>query len=419
MTYDDFVRSKFNERQAVESRPLNNPGSLFDWQQRIVEQALERNRSAIFAECGLGKTAMQLKFAEHVPGRVLILAPLAVGQQTVQESQKFGIEDVAFSKYPIDSRIVVTNYENLRNFEGIRWNGIVLDESSILKGFDGKTSSYIIAFSGLIPWRLACTATPAPNDWTELAMHSEFVGNLRRNEMFGRFFVNDMGLPGSAKWRLKKHAKDLFWEWVRTWSSIAKMPSDFGGDDTAFVLPEKRVQVSTTESKNEDMGMLFSMPVSTLTERRSARKSSLGDRCAKAASMVNGKPAVVWVGLNAEHEEVLQRLAERNVDAVGIKGADKPEDKEERLSGFASGKYQVLVTKPSIAGFGLNWQHCAHQIFVGIDDSFERYYQAVRRSWRFGQKSDVTIDIIISEAEMPVLNNILRKEKEHARLMGD
>lgn len=418
MIYSDFIASKFKARHAVEPIGLRDAGTLFNWQSRIVDQALSRNRAAIFAECGLGKTAMQLKFAEHVPGRVLILAPLAVGQQTEDEARKFGIENVEFSRDASDARIVVTNYENLHKFEGQCWSGIVLDESSILKGFQGRTSAHIIGFASTIPFRLACTATPAPNDWTELAMHSEFVGALNRNEMFARFFINDMKAPGSNKWRLKRHAKKAFWEWVRTWAAIAARPSDFGGNDADYELPKKIIRVHKTQSRNEDLGFLFAMPVSTLEERRASRKASVEDRCDLAMSLINNDPVVIWVGLNAEHDAICGRLSNQGVPFVAIKGADDAADKEERLRAFSSGSVNVIVTKPSIAGFGLNWQHCAHQVFIGIDDSFERYYQAIRRCWRFGQKRPVKIDIIISESEDPIVRNIIEKEEKHARLMG-
>lgn len=386
---------------------------LFPFQRDIVRWALRRGRAAIFADCGLGKTAMQLEWAHHVSARtdwpVLILAPLAVSSQTVKEGEKFGIK-VTLCRAQADARpgINITNYEMLHHFEAGRFSGIVLDESSILKHHDAKTRGAIIDAFGKTPYRLACTATPAPNDFMELGNHSEFLGIMRRMEMLSMFFVHDGG--ETQKWRLKGHAESEFWRWLASWAVMMRKPSDLGYEDDGFSLPPLRLHHSIVKATDTIDGMLFPLPASTLHERRSARRASLSDRVAAVADMANAtnEQWLIWCDLNAEGDSATKAID----GAVQVAGADDTETKESRMIGFAAGEHRVLVSKPSIAGHGMNWQNCANVAFLGLSDSFESYYQAIRRCWRFGQSREVNCHIITSDIEGAVLANIQRKERD-------
>jgi hypothetical protein len=384
--------------------------SLYDFQQDIVQFATRKGRAAIFAECGLGKTPMQLEWArqitEHTGGNVLILAPLAVAAQTVREGDKFGIEVTHARETDQAGQITVTNYEGLGGFADLPWSGVVLDESSILKAFDGKTREALTAWASEIPYRLCATATPSPNDYEELGGHSEFLGVLNRRQMLAEFFVND-GLS-AAHWRLKGHAQHLYWHWIRTWASALRSPRDLGYEHAGFDLPPLNVEVITVDADAVSEDRLFAVPVATLQERRQARRESLDERVDHAAAIVNAYdgPCVVWCDLNSESDALTKAIP----DAVEVRGADTPDDKEARLLAFTNGDARVLVTKPRIGGWGLNWQHCSRMVFVGLSDSYESYYQAVRRCWRFGQIRPVEVTIIASNREQAVLENVRRKE---------
>jgi len=382
---------------------------LFDFQRDIVNWALRRGRAAIFADCGMGKTPMQLEWAKHIPGEVLILAPLAVSAQTVREGAKFGVP-VAYARKDsqITERITVTNYEMLDHFDIDRFAGVVLDESSILKAYDGKTRTAIIDGFAQTPFRLACTATPAPNDYMELGNHSQFLGVMSYTEMLSMFFVHDGG--ETQKWRLKGHAESEFWRWLCSWAVMIRKPSDLGYDDGDFKLPEMVMHDVTVRVDTPTTGMLFAIEAGTLQERIAARRDTVADRVAHCAAIAKStdKPFLVWCNLNSESAALVKAIP----GAVEVKGSDSVEKKEKDLLAFSAGEIRCLVTKPTIAGHGLNWQHCADMAFVGLSDSYEQFYQAVRRCWRFGQTQSVNVHVICAETEGAVVQNIKRKERE-------
>ncbi len=409
MSYQDFITRK----QHVD----NDSGHivsfvndmLFPFQAAIVKWAIRKGRAAIFADCGMGKTAMQLEWARNVPGRVLVIAPLAVSQQTIREGEKFGIHaEYATHQEGSDCQIVVTNYERLDSFTADGWSGIVLDESSIIKSFTGKIRDDIIGRFLSVPYRLACTATPAPNDFMELGNHSEFCGAMTRTEMLSMFFVHDGG--ETQKWRLKGHAQGDFWRWLCSWAVMVRKPSDIGFDDAGFTLPPIRYHHHTVQASNGATDMLFAMPANTLQERVAARRDTVLERAQKMADIVNTTPGpwVIWCNRNDESEAITRMIA----GSVEVTGSMKAEDKAKLLHDFSNDGFRVLVTKPKIAGFGMNWQHCANVGFLGLNDSWESYYQAVRRCWRFGQKREVNIHIVTADIEGAVVENIKRKEKD-------
>lgn len=412
--YASFLAQKqiiLEESGMTIAKPGLNP-LLFEFQSDIVAWALRKGRAAIFCDCGLGKTFMQLEWAKHVPGNVLILAPLSVAQQTEREGAKFGIE-VRYSRKPIDTKITAANYEMLEHFNPSDYQGIVLDESSILKSFEGKFRNQIIESFGRTPFRLACTATPAPNDYMELGNHSEFLGALTRTEMLSTFFVHDGG--ETSKWRLKRHAERDFWKWICSWAVMMRKPSDLGYSDEGFILPPLKIHDVTLDAIKPTEGMLFAMPASTLQERRQARSGSVEERAGEVARIVKSKRKdswLIWCNLNSESEAATSFIP----GAVEIRGSDSREDKELRMLAFSEGAIRVLVTKPSICGWGMNWQHCSNVVFLGLSDSYEQFYQAVRRCWRFGQKNPVDCYIVTSSNEGAVTENIKRKEKDAARM---
>lgn len=394
--------------------------ALFGFQRDIVLWALRRGRAAIFADCGLGKTLMQLSWAQEVEKHtgcpVLILAPLAVGKQSARIGQSFGFDvRLCQSQEDVKPGINVTNYERLHLFDTLAFDGIVLDESSILKSFDGKTRRDLTAFADGTPYRLACTATPAPNDLVELTNHAEFLEIMSAKEIIALFFTQDGNTTHA--WRLKGHAREDFWRWVASWAVVLRQPSDLGYPDDGFVLPPL-VMHQITVAVHEDAasnGRLFPVEAITLQERQSARRDSIGDRVRTCAEMINGsdKPWIVWCNLNAESAA----LAALIPDAVEVAGSHSPEHKESAMMDFAEGRVRVLVTKPSIAGFGMNWQHCNKVAFVGLSDSYEQFYQSVRRCWRFGQMNPVDCYMITAQTEGAVVKNIQRKEQGAREMM--
>ncbi len=414
MKYEEFIKSKevFDAPTGLTDVPELNP-MLFSFQKDIVRWALKRGRAAIWADCGLGKGPMALEWARHIPGDVLIVAPLAVSRQFKREADKFGITiGIAKSAANIKERITVTNYERLDGFDTSRFTGVVLDESSILKSHDGKTRTALIDSFSRTPFRLCCTATPAPNDHMELANHAEFLGTMSRVEMLSMFFVHDGG--ETSKWRLKGHAEGDFWRWLASWAVMMRKPSDLGYKDDNFKLPEIKIHSHTVSVEKATNGFLFALEANTLQERIGARRETIEDRVRACASIVNGtdRPFLVWCNLNTE-SEALGKMIE---GAVEVKGSDTPEEKESAMIGFTEGKIRVLVTKPSIAGFGMNWQHCADMAFVGLSDSYEQYYQAIRRCWRFGQKRQVNVHIITASTEGSIVENIRRKESDATKM---
>ena len=407
--YNSFLAGKrvTDAPTGLDEIPDLNP-SLFDFQHDITRWALRRGRAAIFADCGMGKTLMQLEWARCVPGRVLIVAPLAVASQTVAEAKRFSIPGVAYHRSDDSATpIVVCNYEMLDRFDPADFTGIVLDESSILKSYTGKFRNQIIQDWGRIPFRLCATATPAPNDFMELGNHAEFLGAMSRVEMLASFFVHDGG--ETQKWRLKGHAESEFWKWLCSWAVMIRKPSDLGYDDGKFILPECHIHQVQVDHNPETEGMLFALEARTLIERRSARKSSLLERVGTVADMVNQSKEcwLVWCDLNMESDALCRAIP----DAVEVRGSDDLHVKEQRLNGFSKGEHRVLVTKPSIAGWGMNWQHCAHVAFTGLSDSYEQFYQAIRRCWRFGQDREVNCYVVTASTEGAVVANIKRKER--------
>jgi superfamily II DNA or RNA helicase len=414
MNYAEFVFEKLAAADPVGIQDeLHLADGLFPHQVDLVRWALKRGRAAIFADTGLGKTRMQLAWADAVhrkTGRsVLILAPLAVSAQTAAEGEGIGIQVTHLrSDWELTPGINITNYERMHKINPAWFGGVVLDESSIIKHHDAKTFSILTEAFRNTPYKLCATATPAPNDWTELGTHAEFLGIRQRQEMLAEFFTHDGG--DTQTWRLKGHARKIFWQWVVSWGALIRRPSDLGHDDTAYKLPPLHLHEHHVSVEMPTNGMLFALEAQTLSERRDARRASLADRVAECAAIVNAdnEPWIVWCDLNAEGDALRHAIP----GAVEIRGSDTPEDKERRLIDFAQGRIRVLITKPSIAGFGLNWQHCNRMAFVGVTDSFESYYQAVRRCWRFGQKREVHVHIFASDAEGAIVANLKRKERD-------
>lgn len=421
MKYEDFVKAKRRSEVPTGHNPGELNSNLFDFQRTIVSWAIRRGRAAIFADTGLGKTLMQLSWAHdvasHTGGSVLVLAPLAVSEQTIEQGAKFGIEVKRVPKgESVDGPgIWITNYERIDAIDFGSLAGLVLDESSILKSQDGKTRTKIIEQSQSVPYRLSCTATPSPNDFDELGNQCEFLGVMTRNEMLATYFVNDTGDTGT--WKLKGWGASRFWEWMGSWAVVLRSPSDLGFDGSRYELPplEYFEHVVETEPLGDD---LFSRPAMGLAERRKAQRNSVEARCQSLADLVNQEPNdpwLIWCHLNDEAD----LLAKMIPGAVNVKGSDTPESKAENLLGFANGKFRVLVTKPKLAGMGLNWQHCARMAFVGLDDSFEKFYQAVRRCYRFGQTRSVQVHMFTAENEGQILANLKRKEIAHHEMSAN
>lgn len=413
MTYQDFLKTK--QLKIVDSgfdtsRADINP-MMFDYQKDIVQWALKKGRAAVFSDTGTGKTLMQLEWAykvnDHTGGDVLIIAPLNVVKQTAEtEAAKFGYT-VTACRHQEDVRpgINITNYEMLEHFNASKFVGVVLDESSILKSFTGKYKQMIIDKFERTEYKLSCTATPSPNDHMELGNQCEFLNVMSRTEMLAEYFIHDGG--DTSKWRLKGHCQQTFWEWVATWAVCVRKPSDLGYSDDDYVLPELRIHQSVLETEKADYEMI-PMVASTLSERREARKAGLNDRVEAAARMVNESDEqwLVWCDYNDESAALHKAI----VDNVEVKGSDTIEHKAETAYNFAKGNVHALVSKPAIYGFGSNWQICHNMIFCGLSDSYEQFYQAIRRCWRYGQKKPVDVWVFVTEREVSVLENIRRKQ---------
>jgi len=423
--YETFLASKMQLGGEYGFAPTFKPDYLYDFQRELLEWATKKGRSAIFADCGLGKTPIQLVWAENVVretnGRVLILTPLAVSNQTKREADKFDIEASVSRDGVLSTDITITNYERLHYFAPSDFVGVVCDESSILKNFSGATRAAITEFMRLLPYRLLATATAAPNDYIELGTSSEAIGELGFADMMSRFFKKTEKTFSrkdeyrGENYRFRGHSERDFWRWVCSWSRAIRRPSDLGFDDGPFILPTLTVRDHVVKARTLKDGCLFDLPAVGLQEQREERRRTITERCELVAELVidTGEPAVCWCHLNDEGD-LLERLIP---DAVQVAGRDDNDVKVERLESFANGKIRVLVTKPKIAGHGLNWQHCAHQTFFP-SHSFEQWYQAVRRSWRFGQTREVVIDVVASEGEADVIRNMKRKE-DAADLMFD
>jgi hypothetical protein len=414
--YNKFLETKniIDERSGFDI-PLKslNP-LLFDWQQVLVQWALKRGRAGLFEDCGLGKTPQQLEWAQQIYIKekepILIFAPLAVSQQTKQEGIKFGYDvNICTSQDDIKNGINITNYEKMHKFNPDKFVGIVLDESGILKNFAGKIRNEIIDRFGKIKYRLACTATPSPNDFIELGNHAEFLGIMSRSEMLATFFINDTKDTGT--WRLKGHVKDnIFWKWLASWSVMITKPSDIGFEDKGFLLPEIEYHQHIIPTDAEPTNGQWIEKAKTLNDRRKVRKETIGIRCDQAAELINSTDEnwLIWCGLNAESEYLTKIIN----GAKEVAGRHTNEIKSQRMLDFSSGKLKRLVSKAKIAGHGMNFQIANNAAFVGLSDSWEQFYQAVRREWRFGQKEKVDVHIWIEEREGAVLDNIQRKEKQ-------
>ena len=395
--------------------------SLFEHQRRTLAYACEKGRSAAFLDTGLGKSRVEAAAADEFRrasgNPSLILTPLAVAQQMRRECEAVGVEArVIRDDSEVWSGVNIANYERLGKLDVSRFGGIVLDESSILKSFSGPTKTGLVrAFNGT-PYRLAATATPAPNDHMELGNHSEFLGYLGSMEMLCRWFVNDTS-TASQDWRLKGHAVDDFWSWVASWARAAALPSDLGGDDTGFILPPLRYQVHTVAAditQDVEQGMLFRIPDQSATTIHREKRLTLADRIGRAADVANADsgPVIVWCETNDESAA----LAKAIPDAIEVHGSMTLDQKEAALDAFTFGRARVIVTKPKLAGFGLNWQHARTVVFASISHSYEQHYQAVRRSWRYGQTEAVTAHVVISDTEAPIWANVQRKAADHARM---
>jgi DNA modification methylase len=413
--YDDFIMRKATEDVESGFEPLQLGDHLFDFQASIVEWACKRGRAAIFADTGLGKTAMQTEWARQVSertgGRVLIVAPLCVAQQTVEEAAKFGIHiQYCRTGHEINenTQIVITNYEMMMKFDPDDFVGIVLDESSILKSQTGKTRALIIEMFQKTPYRLSCTATPSPNDHMELGNQAEFLGVMTSVEMLAMFFVHDGG--DTSQWRLKGHGKTRFWEWMATWSICIRNPADLGFDGAQYNLPGLKMHEHVVESHEPLEGQMFAGIAQTLTERRDAKRKSMAERIKITAELVNShnRPAIVWCHLNDESKALTAAIP----DAIEVTGSMTADEKEAAIMAFTHGSRRVLVSKASICGFGMNWQHCHDMVFAGLDDSYESFYQAIRRCHRFGQAHVVDVHLVSSESEGAVKANLERKQAQ-------
>lgn len=428
-SYSQFLKSKaIVARPAGIKEPQDISERLFPFQRASEKWALQRGKAALFLGTGLGKTPIQCDWAAHVEeytGKpVLILAPLAVSHQTIEEAKKILGLEVKFAEHGAqvaERGIYVTNYQKLERFHPEVFGGVVWDESSILKSVDGKTRAKILAAFASTPFRLACTATPAPNDYMELGNHAEALGVMKASEMLATFFVHDGG--ETQKWRLKQHAEKGFWQWLASWCICAQKPSDIGFSDEGFVLPTLTVHDVIVDVDAKPLpGELFALPARTLQERRGARRVSINERVEKLSGIIeqeliaNGTldhQWLVWCNLNDEAEGIAERAKMQNVT-----GSDEDEFKQTMMLKFARNELQRLVSKPTIAGYGMNWQSCHKMGFLGLSDSWEQMYQAIRRCWRYGQKHPVDVYVVISSQEAAVLQNIKRKEADAQRMQA-
>ena len=415
MTYHEFLRTKEMRAEACgfEIDRDNITPTAFDYQKDIIAWACKKGKCAILTGCGTGKTLMLLEWAravsEHTNKPVLIVSPLSVVQQTERESQKFGICETNICRHAADVQngVNITNYEMIEHFDASVFSGVVLDESSILKSFDGKYKTLLTDMFCATPYRLLCTATIAPNDYTEIGTSCEFLGIMSRTEMLATYFIHDSG--DTSKWRLKKAGMNKFWEWFATWAIYFNSPKDLGYEGKGYDLPPLNIHKVITECEIREGEMLV-MLANTLEERRNARKDSAEDRTDRAAALANNDDSqwLLWCDYNDESS----MLKRKTRNCVEVKGSDDPEFKARSSLDFADGRIHALVSKPSIFGFGSNFQSCHNMVFCGLSDSYERFYQAVRRCWRFGQEMPVNVYIILSEREMNVLDNIQRKQKQ-------
>jgi hypothetical protein len=425
--YREFIAKKSQLGGSQGFEPTFLPDALFDFQRYLTEWLCRRGRGAALAACGLGKTLVQLCWAENVARRtgrpVLVLTPLAVSAQTVREGEKFGVECRVSRDGKPSSSITVTNYEQLHRFNPADYSGVACDEASAIKNFAGSRRKEVTEFLRETPYRLLCTATPSPNDFVELGTLSEALGELGHMDMLARFFKNDdktLHLMGQKYgdltqkgWRFKPHAEESFWRWVCSWARACRKPSDLGPfDDARFMLPNLTLRQCEVKASRPAPGHLFDVGAVTLEEQREEQRRTLPERCEKVAELLAGREsAIAWCHLNGEGD-LLERLIP---DSVQVKGSQSDDEKEERFAAFCSGQARVLVCKPAIGGFGLNFQHCARQTFF-VSHSWEQFHQCVRRSWRFGQERPVVVDLVTTDGASKTLANLKRKQEAAERM---
>lgn len=427
VVYQEFLQRKADYGSRHGFDPLVMPGFLFDFQRAIVDWAVKLGRAAIFADCGMGKTPMQLVWAENVIRKtnkpVLVLTPLAVSAQTLDEADKFGIEAHRADSRVNPTAVQVTNYEKLHYFDAANYGGVVCDESSILKNFDGTRKAEITEFMRRVPYRLLCTATAAPNDWIELGTSSEALGYLGHMDMLTRFFTRKQTyalsdrIIGDKEWNLRPYAEQPFWRWVASWARAARRPSDLGFDDDGFILPPMTEAETVIAASQPRQGMLFDVVATNFHEEREVTRRTIQDRCeAAAAKIAEHDLSVAWCHLNDESMTLRQMIP----DAVEVTGSDPDEKKEEAVRWFVHGKEskRVLISKPKILGFGLNFQHAAHMTYFPTH-SYEQYYQATRRLWRFGQTRPVTVDLIYTDGGQRMMENLARKAQAADKMFDD
>lgn len=424
MNYEEFIKNKKHLLGSFGFEPNYIPDMAFDFQKEIITRAVKKGRMAIFADTGLGKTLIQLSLAKnvinHTNKKVLILTPLAVAFQFILEAEKMGIDDIEYSKDGKHTKkIVICNYERLHYFNSEDFVCVVLDESSILKNFDGKIKNQITSFVKKLPYRFLSTATPSPNDFIELGTSSEALGYMGYTDMLGKFFKNNNNSidPKHAgdKWYLKPHAENDFFSWVNQWALMIKMPSDLGFSDEKYILPQLIVNTHTIKNKSllavDGQIQMFNKPAKGFNEVRHEVKQTIKERCEKAVELAKGKTSVYWCNRNEESK----LLRELDSEAVEIIGSQSMEKKEEILLAFAQGKIKRIITKAKMTGMGLNWQHCNHSVFFPTY-SYEQYYQSIRRFWRFGQKNNVTIDMVVSDGQTSVLESLQKKTQKAIEL---
>lgn len=417
--YREFIASRGASRPPQGMTPTEIAAPVKHHQRIAIEYALSAGKAALFLDTGLGKSLCELEWARQVAEETgkpsLILTPLAVAGQMIREGHKFGIDARQVREQSeVGAGIMVANYERLPKLDPASFGGIVLDESSILKSFAGRTRNLLMQSFGGTSFRLAATATPSPNDHMELGNHAEFLGVMRQQEMLSKWFINDTS-TASQEWRLKGHAIDDFWSWVASWSRCATLPSDLNGDDTGYVLPDIDRTIHTVEADRQEgaQDALFRIPELSATSFHQEKRLTLKARCERAAVLANTDRAVtVWCETNDESAALVKMID----DAVEVRGDMTPEEKERRLLGFADGEYRAIVTKPKLAGFGVNWQHCAHAVFASISFSYEQHYQAVRRSHRFGQQERVRNDIVIADTEAAIWRAVHGKAEKHEEM---
>jgi len=421
MDYDKFIQGKSKKAQDYGFEPYEITADLFDWQKQVVQWAVRKGRAALFQECGLGKTLQQIEWANQITRKtglpVLILTPLAVAAQTQREAVKFGYQASIIDVTKLDdlTGIVITNFDKVDHLDGIEFGGVVIDESSILKAFTGKTRRKLTDRFASTQYRLCCTATPSPNDYTEFGQHADFLGVCSRDQMLATFFLNDTFNTGD--WRLKKHAERPFWEWVASWAACISKPSDIGFSDKGYILPPLNLQVIGVEvdaTEGADEGELFRIPTMSATTMHKEMRLTADARCSEVARMVNSsdEPWIVWCNTNDESG----RLAALIPDAVEVAGSDSAKFKEQSITDFITGNVRVIISKSSIFGYGLNLQHCRNVAFVGLSYSFEDFYQALRRSYRFGQTKEVNAFVIQASTEEAIMKTIQRKMNQHTEM---